>query len=408
MFKPTPLSALLLLTLSGCANDPLLDIVTTDSAKVNKITHSTTAALYDITTFDAYADKGTVHILAGGKAAKTDKLLTLHYLSSGDGGVTWGKPAALGKNLPAAIATRGNDAQLAAHGEQILALWQSKGELPGMGPLNTAFSDDGGSTWTPGVNPALNNQGDQSHADVLADNQGNFHAVWLEDPEENGYQSLRYARLNTAAMTWSKPATLDDSTCSCCWNTLALSANNTLNILYRDMKPRDMALLQSSNNGSSWQRTSTVGEFGWQFDGCPHVGGGLASVPGQPTQLHSLVWTGAEGKAGLYYLRSTDSGKTWSLPQAMGKQAIHADIAAVDTGHIAAVWDELKPEGNVVYLSASEDGGNRWQTPVQLSASEVDASHPRLIGTSNGFLALWTEKSSKQPMRLAWRVVKTQ
>ncbi len=190
--------------------------------------------------------------------------------------------------------------RLPRHGNNVVAIWQTKGELPNMGPLVSRYSHDGGKTWHPGTNPAADNDGDQSHVDVIADAKGAFHAVWLADPEENGYQSLRYARSLDDGEHWQQSQKLDDSTCSCCSNTLAVSPAGELNVLYRDMKPRDMALMQSNDQGASWQYTSTVGEFNWQFEGCPHIGGGLAI--GDDNTLYSSVWTGVEGKAGLYTL----------------------------------------------------------------------------------------------------------
>lgn len=98
----------------------------------------------------------------------------------------------------------------------------------------------------------------------------------MADPEENGYQSLRYARSIDNGENWKTPIKLDDSSCSCCWNTLAVSQNDELHVLYRDMNPRDMTMLSSSDNGITWKNKRTVGEFNWHFDGCPHVGGGIA------------------------------------------------------------------------------------------------------------------------------------
>ena len=267
---------LTVLLLAACSSEPLLDIVNPSTTNADSSYATATFGLTDISTFDVVVDDGIVHLLVGGKTSAKDKQATIRYVRSEDGGIHWTNPVAL-SNFPGTIAIRGNDIQLAAKGDHLLAVWQRKGELPGMGPMVSAYSEDGGKTWKQGNNPAINNAGDQSHLDLIADQDGHFHAVWLEDPEENGYQSLRYAQSVDGGKSWGKAAKLDDSTCSCCWNTFALAPNGELNILYRDMKPRDMALQQSSDNGKTWRRTSTVGEFNWQFDGCPHVGGGLAA-----------------------------------------------------------------------------------------------------------------------------------
>jgi hypothetical protein len=408
IFFPALLMHLASLALTGCSSGPLLSIVepTTETAESPTVApySKSTLGLYDISTFDVYVDEDVIHVFAGGKVSDEDKQIKLRYTRSEDGGRNWLDPVNL-SNLPASINSRGNDIQLAAKGNHLLAVWQSKGELPGMGPMVSAYSQDNGTTWKQGTNPAANNAGDQSHIDLIADHHGLFHAVWLEDPEENGYQSLRYSRSVNWGKRWSQAATLDDSTCSCCWNTLALSPENGLNILYRDMKPRDMSLLQPSDDGKTWRHISTVGEFAWQFDGCPHVGGSLAYTEADnPKQVHSLVWTGVEGKSGLYHLSSNDDGKSWSTPQKLGNAAIHSDIAAFD-GNIVALWDEMEPDGASIFYAKSKDGGATWLTATRLTTANHVATHPRLVATKHGLLALWTEKPSKQPGQLAWQLL---
>ncbi len=390
------LTGLAALMLGGCATNPVLDNTTTDAY------NRSTFGLHDVTTFDVYVDNETVHLISGGKISSESKQTGLRYLRSEDGGLSWSEPTFIA-DVPAIINTRGNDAQLAAKGDNLLVLWQAKGELPGMGPLVSAYSLDMGKTWRKGENPAVNAAGDQSHSDLIADNKGNFHAVWLEDPEENGYQSLRYAR-SEDGISWGKALTLDDSTCSCCWNSFALSPANELNIYLRDMKPRDMALLRSADAGLSWQRISTVGDFGWQFDGCPHVGGALAYGNGNQDGLHALSWTGLEGKSGLYHLASSDNGKHWSAPKKLGKQATHGDIAAFQ-GDLVAIWDEMATDGSSLYYAKSSDDGATWSLAIKLTESYRAATHPRLVATANGLLALWTEKTNKQPNQLAWQLL---
>lgn len=349
--------------------------------------------LQEVTSFDVMVDHDKIHALIAGKIAEKNDHVIVRYLSSEDGGQHWSTAVDVSQDTKP-IAVRGNDVQLAATGDNLVAIWQTKGELPSMGAMVSRYSHDAGKTWHAGTNPAVDNNGDQAHIDVIADTQGIFHTVWLADPEENGYQSLRYARSIDGGEHWQASQKLDDSTCSCCWNTLAISPSGELNVLYRDMKPRDMALMQSADNGVTWRRTSTVGEFNWQFEGCPHIGGGLAIA--NDNSLYSTVWTGVEGKAGLYTLRSSDNGKTWSAPQALGGLASHSDIA-VNNQHVMAIWDERESDGSSIFSTQSDDGGKTWSTPKRLSTTGIMATHPRLVVTQSGFLAMWTEKHNKQP-----------
>ncbi len=364
-----------------------------------------TLGLYDIATFDVYADQQTVHIIVGGRQSQNDAALTLRYQRSVDGGRNWITPVTLSAPLPAINAKRGNDIQLAAHGNRLVALMQAKTSLPGIGPMICLYSEDDGITWKNGANPAKDNDGSQAHIDLVVGKTGIFHAVWLEDPEENGHQSLRYSRSEDGGKSWSQLKTIDDSTCSCCWNTIVNSPLNHLNVLYRNMTPRDMAMVRSTDQGLTWQQLGAVGDFKWQLNGCPHTGGSADYVSSGATHwLHSLIWTGVQEKAGLYHLVSSDDGSTWSEPVRLSATGMNGDIAH-HSRHAVAAWNEMNPSGMSINLAMTTDNGATWSKPILLTPAENAATQPRLAATANGVLAVWTEKPAKQTSQLAWKLI---
>lgn len=361
----------------------------------NTLDYKTAANLAEVQSFDIYQDGETLHALVSGLKNKGDKTQTLRYLNSTDNGKHWSNSVEIPNNFLSSLAARGNDVQLAANGDNLVALWQTQGELPNYGALVSVYSHDGGKTWHAGKNPAVDNSGDQSHADVIVDKQGHFHVVWLADPEENGYQSLRYARSDDNGENWQPPQKLDDSSCSCCSNTLAISPNNQLHVLYRDMNPRDMTLLSSNDFGTNWQRKETVGEFDWHFDGCPHVGGAIAFD--ENNDFYASVWTGEPSKSGLYTVNSISK-----TPVKIGKNATHSDMAILEN-RVILVWDEMSKEGTGIFTAQSIDKGASWSTPRRLSANGITATHPRIVAGSNNAVILWTEKPPKQPNQWAMR-----
>ena len=353
----------------------------------------TTFGLLEISSFDIYTDGDMLHLLISGTPSEKNNSISVHYLQSADNGEHWSQPLPIKGSSVIALASRGNDVQIAAQGDDIVALWQSQGEIPNNGPLVSFYSHDAGKSWQQGKNPAVDDNGDQSHADLLADTAGYVHAVWLADPEENGYQSLRYAQSLDKGETWQPPRQLDDSTCSCCSNTLASSPDGAVHVLYRDAKPRDMTMLSSTDNGITWQNKHTIGDFHWQFDGCPHVGGALTFD--QSNNVYSSVWTGFPNISGLYAVSATMTVK-------IGKNATHSDIVAIKD-RIIVVWDEIQPEGTAIYSSQSVDNGASWSLPNRLSDSGYTATHPRIVAVNNHAHIFWTEKKRKQPSLLVMR-----
>lgn len=357
--------------------------------------YKTAIHLAEITSFDVYQDGETLHALVLGSKNQTDKTQSAQYLHSPDNGKHWSNAVEIQTPFSPAIVSRGNDVQLAANGKNLVAVWQTQGELPNFGALVSVYSHDGGKTWQVGKNPAADDSGDQSHADLITDKNGDFHAVWLADPEENGYQSLRYARSNNEGVSWQAPQKLDDSSCSCCSNTLVISPNQQLHVLYRDMNPRDMTLLSSKDFGKNWQHKETVGEFNWHFDGCPHVGGAIAFD--ENNAFYASVWTGLEAKSGLYTVNSISKTAV-----KIGKNATHSDIA-IFKNRLIFVWDEMSKDGTGIFVSESIDKGESWSTPRRLSELGSKATHPRIVATEDNALILWTEKKPKQANQLQMR-----
>ncbi|AMK76489.1 MULTISPECIES: sialidase family protein [Methylomonas] len=381
------------LALFGCGEQTFESVSTAQALRANVLSPIDAKALglQNLVSFDVYVDRQTVHAVFVATPTGS-KQPYIGYLHSEDGGLHWSLPRTLSQQFNQSVEAKiGNDIQIAAAGDKLLVVWQTTGELPGMGPLLTVYSNDAGKTWQQGAKPT-GSDADQSHHELLADSEGRFHAVWLDDRDENGYQGVRYARSSDVGKSWELAQTIDDSSCSCCWNRLTLGGDGKLSALYRDMKPRDMALAQTADGGASWQRLSTVGEFNWIFDGCPHNGGGL-TVAGDGS-LHSLVWTGAENQVGLYHMQSTDNGKSWTPPQRLGEAgAFHSDIA-FGVGRLVAVWDALGPEGSKVFISESVDNGGHWSVAKPLSWSGGSATFPRIVATPTGLLAMWLEQAA--------------
>lgn len=335
-----------------------------------------------------------IHILLGEYTDDSGKP-ALNHLRSDDAGATWSAPVRVDRGLPHAhSAHRGMDAQIAAAGDRLIAVWMSPGtDKWGGGPMTTALSHDAGKTWQPGPNPADDaSTAGHGFIDCTADRIGSFHLVWLDD--RAGRRGLRYATSDDGGVKWFAHQTAAEPTCECCPNTLAIGADGAARILFRDYAPRDMSLAILDGKSAPVR----VGDFGWKFDGCPHVGGGLAVG----AALHAAVWTGRADRAGVHHLKSLDGGRTWSEPRMLGDgTASHPDIAAIGKNDVAAAWDAATEAGRAIFVSRSSDAGASWSGPRRLSASGAQASHPRIVGVGGRFRVFWTEIEGEKPA--VWR-----
>jgi hypothetical protein len=358
-----------------------------------------------VCSLDAFSSEKAIHLLVGESAAQ-GKGIALTSVRSLDGGATWSEPVRVdGGNRPASGLRRGNDAQIAASGDKLIAVWQSAGTDPwGGGPMATALSADGGKTWTAGPNPADDGSTEgHNFIDIAADGRGVFHLVWLDS--RAGKRGLRGATSTDSGRTWSPNRTIDAETCECCLNTLLASPQGGAWVLYRAKSPRDMAT--ASLNGETWKKPVTVGAFGWQFNGCPEVGSGLCLLP--DGSLHAAVWSGQENRTGVYHLSSHDAGATWSEPRPLGDSTARNPAAATSSsGAVAIVWNTVENDVPCIRGSISKDGGKTWRASTRLSSEKASAQHPRIVPIESGFRVFWTESQNDQSPKWASAILSDQ
>ena len=339
---------------------------------------------------DVFAQDLTVDLLV---AERDGGVLELHQQRSLDGGETWEPVRVIDTTVkPISIARRGNGPQIVAHQGHIAVHWSTTGSARfGAGPMVTAISDDAGRTWQLGPNPSTNDSvGAQNFADMTADEDGMFYVAWIGSHDGPAGRALEIARSPDFGATWEQHQLVDTSSCVCCWNRMITPRTGTVRVLYRDYGIRDMALASTDDAGVTWSLDGTVGRFNWEFSGCPHVGGGIAvGMDNKGTeQLHALVWTGHNERHGLYWVKSTNDGTTWTTPQRIGDyRARHADLGAIGRTVVAA-WDEAGD----IWVSISHDLGVQWNEARRVSDESRAASHPIVLQTGETFRIFWTER----------------
>lgn len=217
---------------------------------------------------------------------------------------------------------------------------------------------------------------------------GGFTLVWIDASDER--RSVRSTHYDPGSSSWSEPVTVDSACCACCWNALATVGDEEV-FVYRNVEPSDMFAARTADGGQTWSDPVPVASFGWNFDGCPHVGAGLAAEP-DGGRLFAAVWTGKDGETGLYRTFSDDAGASWSPALRLGPAgATHPRLAAMGNGRVAAAWTQNSPEESLLVWAISEDRGESWVTPQRLSDPfEGDASHALLTVNGDRLTGHWT------------------
>jgi hypothetical protein len=132
---------------------------------------------------------------------------------------------------------------------------------------------------------------------IAADESNNFYAVWL-DLREDRKNNICFASLKDSRWTKNKFAykSPESHVCECCKPSIA-AKGKTVTIMFRNwlMGSRDLYLITSSNNGTTFSNAQKLGDGTWQLKGCPMDGGGLS------IDSHNQIHTAWQRDGSVFY-----------------------------------------------------------------------------------------------------------
>jgi len=154
----------------------------------------------------------------------------------------------------------------------------------------------------------------------------------------------------------------------------------------------NVVIQKSTDHGKTWSAMSHISP------GFPASGGDSAPLVVEPGGRIDVLYQGYQitntstytmNPAYSYFTSSTDQGKTWSKPVAVGPQDgtmslaewwIDGAIGLDAGGNLYATWDTqgTNPDGtsdDTGWLSFSTDHGQLWSAPVQVPADTLSVPH---------------------------------
>jgi hypothetical protein len=214
------------------------------------------------------------------------------------------------------------------HNELLYALWRQETPKP---QIYLAVYDWRVKHYTAPIRVRdANAKGYAGFADLGVGPDNTVYIVWLDERNKNASDSSSVYLAMYRNGRVSRNIEVATSTCPCCRPTVAVSADGTVYVAWRhdDHDLRDIAVASSRDQGRSFSPFHDVAHDGWRLHGCPESGPSL------------LV----EGRR-LY----------------------------------VAWYTQGRDARSRVNLSFSDDHGQSFAAPVEISAGTLDANHPHLF-----------------------------
>jgi hypothetical protein len=263
-------------------------------------------------------------------------------------------------------------------------------------------SADGGKSFAE-LRPITSSNESQRFEALGLDADGSVFAAWLDKRnrvpakqrgEKYDGAGLFFATSNDGGATYSEAKLAADNTCECCRLGLAFAGPGRPVIVFRNIFEggvRDHAVV-SFTDPSTPGEVRRVSEDDWQINACPHHGPSLSTSAAGT--YHVTWYTNGKARKGLFYARSTDGGKTFSDPVAVGQANRNPTRPYVIEGPrgAAMVWKEFDGEKTAVKLAMSHDDGKTWSEAKVIASTTDSSDHPLMVSDSRRTYLSWMTK----------------
>jgi hypothetical protein len=364
--------------------------------------------------------RGTVYLAwlseeaVSGQGA-TDSGWRLRFSRSADAGQTWTTPVTItAPTEPIHPHAESSPRLIVAPGNRLALFWSTSSAVPGREwpASNVRFSRslDGGRSWSVPItlnDDSLRAPGSHSfHGAALFGDSG-LVVAWLDERpapsvgiqvEGSDNASIYVARSEDFGRTWKPNIGRWGSVCPCC--RVSVTADRVGNIVtaWRRHFPGQVRDVVISTLDAE---PSLVHRDGWKIAGCPHSGPSVAL--GKNGALDIAWYTGASGRAGVYYAHSSISslGKPEPLLTAEGLPVAHVSLAS--NGLETVVACDVTPGGESgVSLFWPRPQGDSGRSPFVIPGS-AGADHPQVAQGEAGvaFVAWSQTQGDRTSVRLA-------
>ena len=266
------------------------------------------------------------------------------------------------------------------------------------GQILFSSSKDNGSTFS-SPRSITDDGSSQRFVSLSLDPSGDIVASWIDKRNVVAAQkarnpfpgaSLAFAWSDDGGTTFKDTHIAHDNMCECCRLGLALAGPHRPAVLFRNIfnGERDHAVM-TFIDPSTPGPINRVSADHWKIDVCPHHGPSLAIA--DDGSYHAAWFSGGGLRQGVFYAHSTDGGRTFSEPMALGSAARHPTRPYVMTigQEVWLAWKEFDGERTTLNVEHSRDHGATWSAARTMAQTMDYSDHPLLVSDGQHAYVSW-------------------
>jgi len=261
----------------------------------------------------------------------------------------------------------------AGQGNDVYTIWYDYRD--GNGEVYFKRSTDGGTSWNP--DQRLTNNPDTSQHPSLAVSGASIHVAWMD--RRDGNFEIYYQCSTDRGTTWGPETRLTRDPFQS-WGPAISVSGATVHIAWGDEQDQQYGIfyIRSTDGGATWTPNIRLN----QSDGWP--GPALAA---SQTDLHvawMVLW-------GIGYQRSTDGGTTWSRDTMLVQSPVGAGFPSVDAQgpEVHLAWQDARDGNPEIYYKRSSDRGATWSSDIRLTFDTSYTGIPSVTASGNNVHIVW-------------------
>lgn len=236
---------------------------------------------------------------------------------------------------------------------------------------------------------------------VLVCNDSTVYIFWSDD--RTGKDEIYYRR-STDGETWDSAVCLTQiDTMASMYPSVALDDSGNIHLAWREQKT-------VSNFGICYKRTLSGG---WSQEVELTDSGACARMSCLVSYENSIhvVWSDDKGAGSdsmeIYYARSLDRGINWETVKRLTyatKGSYSPALACDGLGRVHLVWqDERDNAWTELYYKYSPDGGQSWESDIQLTNADGFSITPCLAFSKNKLHLVWKDGRDGNPGQVYYK-----
>ncbi|ABC31692.1 protein containing BNR/Asp-box repeats [Hahella chejuensis KCTC 2396] len=266
---------------------------------------------------------------------------------------------------------------LVTQGDNLFVTWDDNSS--GVKEVMFARSRDKGENYTP-PKQLSSSSGQSSAPDVAVDSHGRVHVVWQDTLY--GASTILYVRSEDGGKTFSQAVSLSGDDSASVRADILVDSGNVIYVAWTDTGTEEVIVTQSVDGGDSFQQVAKMKA---------NFVSSVRMTAGGDRRIH-VAWTNAQN---IYHMYSRNGGRSFSRPvsiSASSAASSSVSLAADAGSNVYIGWSEQINDEAEIYVARSEDGGQHFAPPGNISRNPGSSIGPDLTTDTDGVLyVVWQD-----------------